>query len=179
MPPHYISLKYFPRTRIKNRGPHRICLGRCGICQYRVVYIIHIHLHIIGNIFGYNGILKSGMLKSYLPVFNSLFDILPPPIRRRVFYIKYNGLMGLYQFTAQICFPVLRLWFKTPAGNELFFIHPLLTITEVSQRISKIPHARIIQTSGHRHFGKQQDRRTYLHCHVDSSSPFCDTCSEF
>ena len=157
MPPHNIRLQYLARARIEDRRPHRISFGRSGISQHRIINIVHIHSHAIGDFLCKDGVFESCTFKSYLPVFDTLLYVFSPTIGSRVLNIENNRFGRFDKFTAQITFAILRFGLQTPTGNELFLIHPLLSVTVIQQRISEVTYARIIQTTDHRCFRQQHE----------------------
>ena len=129
VPPHDICFKNFSRTRIKNRRSHRIGFCRSSISQHRIIHVIHIYRHAICNLFCDNGIFKTGTFKSHLPVFNTLFDILTPTVRSRIFNIKHNRFSRFYQLATQVTFTIFRFRLQSPTSDKSFCIHSLLPVT--------------------------------------------------
>lgn len=103
MPPNDIGFDNLSRTGVDHRRSHGIRLLRGRISNHRITRIVDIEIRIIGrSILRYNRIFKTGSFKSFLPIKNTGFNLLPPLSRSCRVDIKYNRFGRFYQL-APVC----------------------------------------------------------------------------
>ena len=134
MPPNDIGFDNLSRTGIDHRRSHGIRLLRGRIGNHRITRIVDIEIRIIGrSILRYNRIFKTGSFKSFLPIKNTGFNLLPPLSGSCRVDIKYNRFGRFYQLAPFVFLYILRFRFQPPAMYKLTGFHRLLFVIEINR----------------------------------------------
>ena len=112
----HIALNNLPRTRVGTGRPHRILFRGGNHPVATITDIIRIKIRIIfGVVFRYDGVFKSDLFKCNLPVFNSLFDVIPPFVGNSGIYIIDYRFLRFHQFPFFITFPIFGFRLQVPS----------------------------------------------------------------
>ena len=165
MPPNDIGFDNLSRTGVDHRRSHGIRLLRGRISNHRITRIVDIEIRIIGrSILRYNRIFKTGSFKSFLPIKNTGFNLLPPLSGSCRVDIKYNRFGRFYQLAPFVFLYILRFRFQPPAMYKITGFHRLLFVIEINVRSRKKSDSPVCKTRSHRHLRQQYDIRCRFDC---------------
>ena len=160
----------FSGTRIYPRRSHRIGHRRRSITYTGIFDILRIEVRIIfREIFCNDGILKTDLLKRFLPYFNSFMDIFIPTQRKSIINVENNRFLRFYQFATEIGCRIR--WFQIPSVSNVTSTQPTTFGSKFYYRVFKNTNTWISITGTHRLFRQQNEatihnrsKRHFLHC---------------
>ena len=146
----HVALNDFSRTRVYARRAHGILLGSSNHTVATVTYIIGIKVGVVFRIIlRHDSILESYFLEGFLPVFNSLFDILSPFFGNSRIYIIHYLLLWFYHLTILVSLQVFRLGLQVPTVNERKLLQSVFLFGKEVFTLIKVSYARIAITRTH------------------------------
>ena len=119
MIPDDVCGKYFTASRVYETGTHCIRCFCCSILDTTETHIVGIERRIVFRIvLCPDRIFKSGIFKSYIPVFDTLFYCVSPFFGESGIYIKYDRFAGFYQLSFQVVVHFIFFRFQSPSVNN-------------------------------------------------------------
>ncbi len=159
-----IALKNLSGPWIMHMRPVGVLNIRSEIADHGITDIFRTPLGIFffrGRIFGDNSIFKARSLKSFLPIYHTLFQVRPPFIRCGRVNPVHNRIHRLHQLTAHVGFLVFGNQFVT--GDKPEILGFLCVVAVVGLTNAEEPNPLVVRTRTHLLLWQQNHAVIHLH----------------
>lgn len=129
-----------------------------------VVRVVRVCLRILNGVFDSGNVFGSNAFGNCLPIFGSLFGVLPPAVEYQVFCVGSGEFSKFCRFSAWVHYPVFEPKLRAPSDGGLFFVCPLLSVARVDREVDRVSRTQVVRASNRQRFEGRRGEKAGL-CH--------------